>query len=262
MNGSKQPIAILAIWRRGIARSLPAVAVLAGCACLATASAARADSDQPVHSTRDALSDASSIIEGRVADIRFTYDPVTGPRTIATLTDVETHAGEVVGREVQIATLGGPLPSGRTLLIPELPQFRRGSRYVVFLTASDWFYSPVIADYAFRVETIAGRDLVVTTSGNPVVAVSPSGIASSSRSVDPDGLEFRTRFDPPVLVSDAPSRVDGAMTRTTFVTLVKTLCRIYPPRGTFRRDITPSKAWNVTTADRDSTSTSSKGQQP
>jgi hypothetical protein len=234
-----------------VSRLYAASALLVAGACVVAVSLAHADSARFIRTAEDALVDSASIIEGRVADIRFTYHPVEGPRTVAILADVETHAGEFLGSEVQIPTLGGPLPKGRTLFIPELPHFRKGSRYVIFLTASDWFYSPVVANYAFRVENIAGRELLVSQSGHPIVGVSSSGIESAGMSVDLPALELKTRFDRPVLVSDAASRAEGALSKSNFLTLIKALSQTYPPRGTFKRNIASGKAWNITPTDPD-----------
>jgi len=218
---------------------------------VAAAPAARADSAKPIRTTEDALADAAAVFEGRVVDVSFTYDAVEGPRTVTTFADVQTHLGEVVGSQVRIATLGGPLPDRRILAIPELPEFRRGSTYVVLLTASDWFYSPVVTNYAFRVERLAGREVLVTPTGHPIVGVTRSGIETAALSVDPPRVNMRTRFDRPVLVADATARAATALSRASFLGVLKELGRAAPPRGSFKRSIAPSKVWNVTAADRD-----------
>ena len=217
----------------------------------AAAPAALADSAKRIRTTEDALADAATVIEGRVVDVSFTYDPVEGPRTVTTFADVQTHLGEVVGSQVRIATLGGPLPGRRILVIPELPEFRRDSIYIVVLTASDWFYSPVVANYAFRVERLGGREVLVTQTGHPIVGITRSGIETAALSVDPPGVNMRTRFDRPVLVVDATARAATALSKASFLGGLKELGRAAPPRGSFKPSIARSKVWDVTAVDRD-----------
>ena len=226
-------------------------AALAVAVCVAAAPTARADSAKLIRTTEDALADAASVIEGRVVDVSFTYDAVEGPRTVTTFTDVQTHLGEAVGSQVRIATLGGPLPDRRILVIPELPEFRIGSSYVILLTASDWFYSPVVANYAFRVERLGGRELLVTLTGHPIVSVSRLGVQAAALSVDPPGVNMRRRFDRPVLVADAAARAAAGLSKASFLDLLKELGKAAPPRGTFKRNIARNKVWNVTAADPD-----------
>lgn len=228
---------------------------------IAPESPAHADSAKPIRTTEDALADAASIIEGRVVDVSFSYDPVEGPRTVTTFTDVQTHRGEKIESPVRIATLGGPLPDGRLLVIPELPEFRIGSSYIILLTGSDWFYSPVIGDYAFRVERIGGRELLVTPTGHPVVNISRTEVETAGLSVDPPHFNMRTRFDRPVMVADAAARAATGLTKATFLGLLKDLSKAASAPGTFKRSVARTKVWNVTEADADNAPTCSPEQE-
>jgi hypothetical protein len=211
--------------------------------------AAMADSDRLIRSPEDALRDGSSLIEARVADIGFGYDPILGPRTITTLTNVMTHAGEVLSGNLQISTLGGPLPDGRTLDVPELPEFRLNSRYLVLLTGSNWFFSPVVSDYAFRIERIGGRDVLVGQTGHAVVRLDARSLESTDRPVAATEVDARRPFAPPALVTDANVRAEAALSLPQFVEAVRQLSRGAPLRGGFKRNATTRRAWNVTAAD-------------
>jgi hypothetical protein len=217
--------------------------------CFVVTSPARADSGALIRTTSDALRDAASVIEARVTDIRFTFDPVAGPRTVVTLGDIHTIAGEDPGREVQLATLGGPLPNRRLLVVSELAHFRRDSRYIVFLTSSDWFFSPVVADYAFRIENVAGREVLVTQSGNPIVGVNEFGIQVGGLSLEPGARQMRTRFDRIALVEDAAVRAERALSHADFVGTLKRLSATAAPRGSFKRSMVPGRVWNVMRVD-------------
>jgi len=177
-----------------------------------------------VNGPRDALDQVATIIEGRVESISFSYDPQQGPRTIANFVDVVSHAGTPVARSLSLATLGGPLPDGKGLNVPELPKFDAGRTYVVFLTAADWFYSPVVADYAFRVEPAKDGERVVSQTGNPVTGFSEDLVSLGERSVElpvVDLLQGRT------LAPDAAQVLATGRTKLAFVADV---VRLYTSR--------------------------------
>ncbi|WP_437481088.1 hypothetical protein WME75_36885 [Sorangium sp. So ce1014] len=217
-------------------------------ALLATtaASGAKADTLTQVVTTIDALNSTAAVVEGRVVDIAFTYDPVEGPRTVATLADVKTHLGTPIRGELKISTLGGPHPNGRRLYIPELPEFHADSTYIVFLTRTDWFYSPVVSSFAFRVENVGSRQILINQQGHAIVGASALGIELSGRPVSAVQNESTTRLERPALLAGAESRATGALSKSDFLTSLSSLAKSAAPRGEFRRSVAPGRTWNIT----------------
>lgn len=218
---------------------------------------AAADSQKAVNGPRDAMDEVASIVQGRVASISYTYDPQSGPRTVAHFEKVVVHAGPSTGSSLTLATMGGPLPNGTALAIPELPAFETGKTYIVFLTAAEWFYSPVVGEYAFRVEPEKGADRVVTLTGNPVVSFGLDAVRVSPVSVDQPGL------DPSIgrtLIPDAARVLASAAPTNTFIA---DLVRFYKQRAqeraamgdqtamlpkTFKKTPRTDRVWNATVA--------------
>lgn len=218
---------------------------------------AAADSEKAVNGPRDALDEVASIIQGRVARISYTYDPQAGPRTLAHFEKVVVHAGTSPGSSLTLATMGGPLPNGTALYIPELPDFEAGRTYVVFLTAAEWFYSPVVAQYAFRVEPADGVDRVVTLTGNPVTSFGLDAVRVNPVSVDEPGVDPSLGR---ILVPDAARVLASATSTDTFIA---ELVRFYKQRSqeraalgdptarlpkTFTKTPRTDRVWNATVA--------------
>jgi len=218
---------------------------------------AAADSNKAVNGPRDAMDEVASIVQGRVASISYTYDPQAGPRTVAHFEKVVVHAGPSAGSSLTLATMGGPLPNGTALAIPELPEFEAGKTYIVFLTAAEWFYSPVVGEYAFRVEPADGVDRVVTLTGNPVVSFGLDAVRVSPVSIDEPVV------DPSIgriLVPDAARVLVSAAPADTFIA---DLVRFYEQRAqeraamgdqtamlpkTFKKTPRTDRVWNATVA--------------
>jgi hypothetical protein len=122
------------------------------------------------------LPQLSAVARGTVSDIAYDYSDCEGPRTVIKLRRVETLLGTNIGREVELRTLGGPLPNGKYVSVSELPRYVKGGSYILFLRNTDWRFSSVMGDLAFREETIAGRKVLVDSDGLGVTGVGKSGI--------------------------------------------------------------------------------------
>jgi hypothetical protein len=118
----------------------------------------------------------NAIVEGSVADIRFDYDDCWGPGILVRLRDVRSLIGEPHEPETELRVFGGFLPNGRFVSDSDAPRYVLGGRYVLILRNTDWRFSPVIGNLAFRRETIAGREMLVDTDGHPVSGVTEAGI--------------------------------------------------------------------------------------
>ena len=153
---------------------------------LSASSGVFADSIRAVETPLDALANTAAIVEGTVRENTYTFDPVAGPRTVATFADVTVDFGVYGDRTLQLATLGGPISDTQELFIPELPQVTDGTRYLVFLTNVDWFFSPIVENYVFRLETDPRRgvDVLIAPSGRAIVALSADGRLLASGGMD------------------------------------------------------------------------------
>jgi hypothetical protein len=88
-----------------------------------------------------------------------------------------------VEAQVNLRVLGGPTPRGTWLAVSELPQLALDSQYVVFLRNTDWTFSPIVGNLAFRVETIAGREVLVNPDGRAVTGWGENGPLLSAGTV-------------------------------------------------------------------------------
>lgn len=122
------------------------------------------------------LKQTSAVVRGQVTGISYSYDDCLGPRTVVSLSRVETLTGTSVGDHISLITFGGKLPNGKFVAASELPRYVEGASYVIFLFNRDWRFSPVIGDLAFREETIGGRKVLVDSDGFGVSGIGKLGI--------------------------------------------------------------------------------------
>lgn len=174
----------------------------------------------PAVDVRSAVSQTAAIVEGFVTDIQYDYSEEQGPWTRVTLSKVRALSGEAP-ETIEIRHFGGPLPKGALMVAAELPVFVRDREYIVFLRNTSWNVSPVVGDFAFRVDKVDDAEVVVNSDGQPVVQLSTRGI------------EFGpTVFDAFDTDGSAPKAVTGSLRaiaykpldRATFATsLISTL---------------------------------------
>lgn len=202
-----------------------------------------ADTLRDIQSTRDALASTAAIVEGSVVRHAYAYDETAGPRTVATLIDLTAHFGTYQDRTLDVAMLGGRITDDRWLYIPELPRLTEDTRYLLFLTNVDWFYSPVVADYIFRLEPgPRGRDVLIAPSGHAVVGVSAEGVDFTPEPVVDTQLDFLTPHAKQRLID--PALLDTAMTKDDFLATLRGLIETLPLQGTFRRAPAGDRIWN------------------
>lgn len=206
---------------------------------------AAADTIGNIQSTREALASTAAIVEGSVVRHTYTYDDMAGPRTVATLIDLTTHFGAPQDRALDVAMLGGRITDDRWLYIPELPRLTEDTRYLLFLTNVDWFYSPLVADYIFRLEPgPRGRDVLIAPSGHAVVGVSAEGLDFTPEPVVDTQLDFLTPHAKQRLID--PALLDTALTKDDFLAAVRELLGTAPLQGSFRRAPAGDRIWNRT----------------
>ncbi|TSC23375.1 hypothetical protein [Corallococcus sp. Z5C101001] len=189
----------------------------------------------------------ASVVEGEVTDIRSEYSPRTGPWTVVTLGNVRAHLG-TAPREVQLKQAGGLLPDGRRLVISHVPRFVQGARYVVFLRNTGWSLSPVLDEHAFRVETVAGREVLVGAEGGLVSGMDSEGVRQTApvfETVELMGVR-------PALRAGAEGRkAPEALGREAFLSLLQNHLRArgLTVEGTFRAEpVTAASSLSVAVA--------------
>jgi len=159
----------------------------------------------PPSSTRALIAQTAAVVEGDVVGVEYTYDERQGPRTIVTLGNLRTRLGRYEGDKVRLSTLGGPLPDGRRLYVPELPEIAESGRYLVFLRNDRWLYSPVLSDLALRLETVGDRAVVIDQDGRAVTGVGHGGLRRDDPALFEPVHDAKRPSAPPVLRSkDVP----------------------------------------------------------
>jgi hypothetical protein len=128
----------------------------------------------PIDGFESAVRQTAAIAEGLVSEIQYEYSEEEGPWTRVVLSNVRAVAGAAPAT-VEIRQFGGPLPNGALMVAAELPVFVLGKEYIVFLRNTEWNVSPVVGDYAFRVDQVDNAEVVVNSDGQPVRQVGPAG---------------------------------------------------------------------------------------
>lgn len=115
------------------------------------------------------------VFSGVLKEVRFTYDPCAGPRTHYIFEEATTLIGTPIRGELTLKSFGGPTPNGRWMAWSEGQGLALHSRYIVFLRNTDWTYSPILGDLAYRIERVAGREVLVNSTGRAVVGWGGTG---------------------------------------------------------------------------------------
>jgi hypothetical protein len=137
----------------------------------------------PIDDSAQMLAQTATIFRGLLKSVQFTYDGCAGPRTDYVFSDSSSLAGTQVPSTVTLKVLGGPTPGGKWVGVSELPKLALDSQYVTFLRNTDWTFSPIVGNLVFRVETIAGREVLVDPSGRAVIGWGVDGPLLSVASV-------------------------------------------------------------------------------
>jgi hypothetical protein len=195
------------------------------------------------------LTYVGSLIEADISSARYTYDEVSGPRTEVTLSNVVVHAGQAPTKST-FSQIGGPLPDGRYMgVVDSVVVLHPGARYILFLHAGDWFFSPVALQLAFRVERLNARDIVFGPEGKPVLRFSKDGVDFGTTKLfadtgNHDPLLSRQRD--PILDKMSLPDIAAAMDRSTFVrAAVEALGQVQAPLGIPKSEPRKGQTWNI-----------------
>ncbi len=156
----------------------------------------------PADDLPGAVSQTAAIVEGVVTDIQYDYSEQDGPWTHVILSRVRAIAGEAPST-IEIRQFGGPLPNGALMVAAELPVFFVGKEYIVFLRNTAWNVSPVVGDFALRVEKVDDVEVVVNSDGQPVTRLDVRGLEFGPalfQALDRDGTA-------PKAISDSLRRI-------------------------------------------------------
>jgi hypothetical protein len=195
----------------------------------------------PADDLRSAVNQTAAIVEGLVADIQYDYSEEEGPWTRVLLSKVRSISGEAP-ETVELRHFGGPLPKGALMVAAELPVFVLGKEYIVFLRNTAWNVSPVVGDFAFRVDKVDDAEVVVNSDGQPVVQVGVGGIEFGPTLFEP----FDTDGTAPKAITGSFRTIDYTpLDRARFTTsLVSTLdAQALSVAGTFIEKPTGQFNW-------------------
>ena len=211
----------------------------------ASSRGASADTLRGVETPLDALANTAVIVEGTVREVTYTYNDQAGPRAVATLVDVTADFGRYGDRTLDVATLGGPISRDKFLFIPELPRLTEDTRYLVFLNNVDWFFSPVVESYAFRIETgPRGTDVLISQSGHAVTGLSAEGIELTPDPVVDTQLDFAAPHTKLRLLESSSALLASALSKDDFLAAVRELTRTVPIQGELRGAPSRDRVWN------------------
>lgn len=215
-----------------------------------SSTSAIADTARGVETPLDALASTAAIVEGTVRETAYTFDRAAGPRTVATLIGVTPEFGSYRDDTLQLATLGGPISEREGLFIPELPRLTDDTRYLVFLTNVDWFFSPVVESYVFRLETgPRGTDILIAPSGHAVVGLTAEGLEFSEEPVVDTQVDFSRLSAKPRLLEGADEVLAEAMSKQDFLVAIRELLSSVPLQGEFRSSPARDRVWNQITTE-------------
>ncbi|MEO7403769.1 MAG: hypothetical protein ABIU95_08890, partial [Burkholderiales bacterium] len=143
-------------------------------------------------SMRAILEQTAAVVEGDVSEVAFGFDDCAGPRTNIKVVNARSVLGTAVANEIVLSVFGGPMPDGRWFQASELPRVALGARYVFLLRNTDWKFAPILGSHAYRVETIAGRSVLVNALGQAVTGLSEAGIETHTDALtEPTGTRRR-----------------------------------------------------------------------
>jgi len=170
-------------------------AALAGCFAL-LAYATHAEAMLISQSPREALGETAAVVEGRVTSVEEVFDESDGPRYVATLSELRVHLGALNADVVEFRTLGGLLPDGKRFHVSDTARLTLGTRYIVFLQSGEWFHSPVLGTYAYRLEhdNERGDDVLVAQNGTVLTALADGAFEHTNQQVIRVGYDILDPF--------------------------------------------------------------------
>jgi hypothetical protein len=170
-------------------------------------------------SPREALGEAAAVIEGRVTSVEETYDDQEGPRYVAVLSEVQVHLGALPADVVELRTLGGLLPDGKRFHVSDVARLTLGTRYIIFLQSGEWFHSPVLGTYAYRLEHDAerGDDVLIAQNGTVLTALADEAFEHTGQQVLRVGYDILEPFRANAILPSSGGVLARGMPKSRFL---------------------------------------------
>lgn len=197
--------------------------------------------------TRTFVGYSSAIIEAQVDHVSYSYDVHIGPRTVVDLRVTNLIAGELATDHLSVPMFGGPTPDGRFMSMSLKVNFAVGRRYVLCLLNFPWFYTP-FAGEPLRVQSVGGREILVSQSGFVVTGLSPRGLQFSPVRLYPGADPSNFEGADQTAIEGAPAEaVAGALDRQDLFRLLKEGMAIenITPSGTFTEAPVQRENWAI-----------------
>jgi hypothetical protein len=159
---------------------------------------------------------------------------------------VVVHRGSAP-KELTFTQYGGQLPDGSFVGAAELPVLTPGSRYVLFLGGTPWFYTPVWAGLSFRVEKVGERSIVLGPHGRAVTSFGVQGVKFGTKEV----VDYSNHPDPRFALARAnvvANDIADAVDKDSFLTSAQTAMDAVGTMAvasSFKPTL-PGRAWNIT----------------
>ena len=170
----------------------------------------------PLRDLASVVRQLNAVVLAELRDASTDFDACEGPRTILHLGNVKTLLGAAHTDTMQLRVFGGPVPNNRYVELSESPRYTVGGRYVLFLFNTDWRFSPVISSHAFRLDTVAGSELLIAPNGHAVTGVSAAAVETRTRMLFvPNGVpgigEVSVTPTPVVAMTPCRTNPDGSV---------------------------------------------------
>jgi hypothetical protein len=131
---------------------------------------------------QDLVQEADGIVAGTVTDVQARYGQDRNIYTLVKLQDLQVLAGSYKGSEFYVRLLGGEV-QGDVLDVKGSPQFAVGDQVVLFLQGNGKQIVPIVgwSQGVFRIENLAGRQIVTDSDGNRVLGIVDNTIVKETR---------------------------------------------------------------------------------
>lgn len=170
----------------------------------------------------DVFARTSAVVQATATNCGFAYSATIGPRSQIALTVNAVILGTYASPTLVLRFAGGPIPGTTKMVrVSQVDRFVCGKTYVLFLTNSPWFDSP-LAMPAARIESAFGKSIVVLDHGYGIQGIGPKGYYVSNDPVFSGGVEWSTPFNPrPLAPTATTATVAPLYTPAQFISAIQ-----------------------------------------
>lgn len=161
---------------------------------------------EPVGAVARVARFGAALVEGFVDNVTFSYDDRLGPRTNFHMLVEKVHAGTFTSSDITISQYGGFLPNGQFAGASHVPMLTQNRHYLVMLAnnTTTAFWSAVVDDYAFAVEDIGAKRVLVSSDGRVMREVSLMGPKYTREAVFEPSIFDGKAYTVPRRIAPAP----------------------------------------------------------